>query len=377
MRYALLIADGAADYPQPELGGKTPLAVANKPAMDYIALHGYAGQAANIPAGLAPGSDIAALSILGYDPRVYYSGRAPLEAAAQKITLSPTETVFRANTVTVRDGIMADFAGGHPKDADVFPLIDYLAENLQIPGVKLYRGVSYRHLCVIDGLTAVAATTPPHDISGQTVAAHLPDDAVLNRIMSRTEELWREKNAPFTQLWLWGGGKTRALPTLADLYHLRGGMISAVDLLRGIATLAGLEIIPVAGATGFYDTNYRGKGEAALEFLRRHDFVVVHVEAPDEAGHNGDAPEKIRAIENFDRFIVKPLLDEVRAGDLRLLVLPDHRTPLNLRTHSAEPVPFALYGANVPPRPIAAFTEAAAANSPVVAGQDLIKLLLA
>lgn len=384
MRYALLIADGAADYPQDSLQGHTPLELAHKPAMDFMARNGCCGRARNVPEGLAPGSDVAALSILGYDARGCYSGRAPLEAAAQNIALTPTELAFRANTVVLKDGKMADFAGGHPKNADIFPVIDDINVKLNIPGVRLYHGVSYRHLCVID--TAVAgqgenldaiATTPPHDISGQEFAPHLPHSPLLNRIMERSEEVLREIKGPFTRLWLWGGGRMPRLDTYRDLYHLRGGMISAVDLLRGIASLAGLEVIKVDGATGFYDTNYAGKGQAALEFLKTHDFVVVHVEAPDEAGHNGDGKEKIRAIENFDKFIAAPLLEEARrAGDLRILCLPDHFTPLNLRTHSREPVPFILYGPGLPAVPADGFTENAVAGREVIPGMELVSKLL-
>lgn len=385
MRYALLIADGAADYPQPELDGHTPLELARKPAMDFMAAHGYCARARNVPEGLAPGSDVAALSILGYDALACYSGRAPLEAAAQKIRLRPEELAFRANTVILRDGKMADFAGGHPKDADIFPVIREIDRRLGIPGVRLHTGVSYRHICVIDTATAGQGedlakipTTPPHDISGQDFASHLPASALLNRIMERSEEILKELGAPFTRLWLWGGGNAPKLGTFPDLYNIRGGMISAVDLLRGIGHLAGLDVIAVDGATGFYDTNYQGKGQAALDFLKNHDMVVVHVEAPDEAGHNGDGKEKIRAIENFDKFIASPLLELAKKdGDLRILCLPDHFTPLNLKTHSREPVPFILYGAGVEPAPADAFTEKAFADKEVIPGMKLIGRLFA
>lgn len=374
MRYALLIPDGAADYPQTELGGKTPLQVAKIPALDFMAQNGEGGLAQTIPDGMPAGSDVAALTILGYDAPKFYSGRAPLEAAAQNIKLAPTEIVFRANTVTIRDGKMIDFAGGHLSDDAVTPLIDYLAENLNIDGVKLKRGVSYRHLCIIDNFKNPAVkTVPPHDITNQAIAPHLPADDLLQKITNRSAELLQKINAPFTHLWLWSGGKMPELPTYPDLYHLRGAMISAVDLLRGIARLANLQVINVDGATGFYDTNYRGKGLAAVEFLRENDLVIVHVEAPDEAGHNGEAHEKIRAIENFDKYIAAPLLTEAqKSNDLRILCLPDHYTPLNLRTHTREPVPYILYGAEITPQPAKNFSEDAYRDKTIIVGKDLI-----
>ncbi len=388
MKYVIIIPDGAADHPQPALGNRTPLEVADIPNMHYLMQHGEAGRVSTVPAGMAPGSDVANLSILGYDPAVYYSGRAPLEAASLGITLQPGEAVFRANTVCLaEDGTMADFAGGHPTDAETVPLIQYLDENMEIPGVKLHHGVSYRHLCVMPDMAGnIPATTPPHDITGKPSAPHLPQNELLNRIMLRSEDLlkrWpgnemrkQKGKATLTRLWLWGGGVMPNLKTYQELYGVTGAMISAVDLLRGIGRLAGLEIVRVPGATAYYDTNYAGKGQAALTALQRLDLAVVHVEAPDEAGHNGHPQEKVRALENIDRQIVGPLLRRAQeGGDMRILCLPDHPTPLEIRTHCSEPVPYALYGAGVTKRPVARFTENAVACCPVIAGPDLPALL--
>lgn len=388
MKYAIIIPDGAADHPQPALGNRTPLEIAEIPNMHYLIQHGQAGRAATVPAGLAPGSDVANLSILGYDPALCYSGRAPLEAASLGISLQPGEAVFRANTVCIgEDGSMADFAGGHPTDAETVPLLHYLDEGMEIPGVKLHHGVSYRHLCVVPDMAGrIPATTPPHDITGKPAAPHLPQDELLNRIMRRSAELlrdWpgnglrRQKNKPpLSQLWLWGGGVMPSLKTYRELYDVSGAMISAVDLLRGIGRLAGLEILRVPGATAYYDTNYAGKGAAALSALERLDMVVVHVEAPDEAGHNGHPQEKVRALENIDRHIVAPLLRRAQeGGDMRILCLPDHPTPLELRTHCSEPVPYALYGPGILKRPAMRFTERAVAELPVIPGPQLPGLL--
>lgn len=387
MKYALVIPDGAADYPCPELDMRTPLEAAELPNMDYLARAGRAGLAATVPEGMSPGSDVANLSILGYDPRQYYTGRAPLEAASLGITLHEGEIVFRANTVCIDgEGRMADFAGGHPSAAETAPLLEYLDANLGIDGVKLHHGVSYRHLCVISGLHGIPMATPPHDISNQPVRDYLPHNALLNRIMERSAELlcdWPGNAArvaagkmPLSQLWLWGGGTMPTLRTYRELYGRNGAMISAVDLLRGIGRLAGLEIIRVPGATGYYDTNYAGKGAAALDALERLDLAVIHVEAPDEAGHNGHLEEKIRALENIDRHIIGPLLERARGGGMRILCLPDHPTPLRLRTHSAEPVPFALYGEGIEGPAGECFSEKGCGGREPLPGSELIRLLL-
>jgi len=387
VRYALVIPDGAADRPIPELDDQTPLEAARMPALARLAREGEVLSAATVPEGFAPGSDVACLSVLGYDPATCYTGRAPLEAAAMGLTLADDQAVYRANTVTVEGDRMRDYSAGHIDTEQGREVIEYLAEHLDIPGAKLYAGVGYRHLCVVDGASGrVGETTPPHDILDEQIGEHLPRGGVaplLVRIMDRTQSLLadcpinRERLAagkpPVTQLWLWGGGVTPSLPSYADRYGLRGGLISAVDLLRGIATLAGLEVVPVPGATGYFDTDYAGKGRAALDCLARSEFVAVHVEAPDEAGHIADAQAKAQALEQIDRHILTPLVEEARrAGDLRMLVMPDHPTPVCVRTHTAEPVPACLWGPGLTASGPALFSERAIKDLGPVAGHTLV-----
>jgi 2,3-bisphosphoglycerate-independent phosphoglycerate mutase len=393
MRYAILIPDGAADRPHPDLGGKTPFEVAAIPSFHAIAREGRFGLARTVPSGMKPGSDTANLAVLGYDPAECYTGRAPLEAAALGVALAPGEAVFRANTVTIEDGRMKDYSADHIATAEAREIVQALDRRLGMPGVKLHPGVSYRHLAVLAGMVETIPDRPgPHEIPDRIVREHDPTGKGAERLLAieaRTRELLpgidanRKRLAagklPVTQLWLWGGGVPPTLVPYRERFGLEGGLISAVDLLKGIALLAGLEPIAVPGATGYYDTNFAGKGRAALDCLRRKPFVAVHVEASDEAGHNGHAAEKAKALENIDRHILAPLLDEARrAKDLRILCLPDHPTPLALRNHTADPVPFALWGPGVAANGAQAFTEAEAARvgGAVLAAQDLLPLLL-
>ncbi len=356
--------------------------------MHRLAREGIIGKAATVPEGMSPGSDVANLSILGYSPKEFYTGRAPLEAANRGITLSAKQAVFRANTVSIRDGIMQDFAGGHPNNNEAYQLIDFIEANHKLLGVKFHHGVSYRHLCVVDNLAnCIPQTTPPHDITDEPVSPYLPDSAILNQIMQRSAELLVNypltaqrlalgKN-PITQLWLWGGGTMPNLPTFKEKFNLTGAMISAVDLLQGIARLGGLEIINVEGATGFYDTNYQGKGEAAIKALQSMDLVIIHVEAPDEAGHNGEAQEKVKALENIDKYIVGPLIDEAtKMGDIRILCMPDHPTPLAIKTHTPDPVPYTIWGPGIIPDTADRFTEAAAESADITIGNKVIDRLI-
>lgn len=387
MKYAIIIPDGAADQPHAVYGGKTALEVAEIPYMHQLVSEGISGLACNVPQGMPPGSDVANLSIMGFDPKSYYTGRAPLEAANRGITLTEGQAVFRANLVTIIDGKMIDFAGGHPTNEEANSLIDYLSSKLNIEGVRLHHGVSYRHLCVVDGLAEnIPQTTPPHDITGQGIVNNLPREEILCKIMNRSVELLPEwegnklradnGKAPITQLWLWGGGVMPEIPSYQEKYNLTGAMISAVDLLFGIARLAGLDIIEVEGATGFYDTNYRGKAEAAIKALENHDLVVVHVEAPDEASHNGEPEEKLKALKKIDSDIVKPLMQSAEEkGDMRILCLPDHPTPIALKTHTSDPVPFSLWGAGVSKDQSECFTESGVTQQEI-AGYKLIDLLI-
>ena len=377
MKYAIIIPDGAADVALDELDGKTPLAAARTPNMDRVSGRGKLGMVRTVPEKMDPGSDVAILSVLGYDPRRYYTGRAPLEAAARGLKLRPEEWVFRCNFVTVIDGVMEDHSAGHISTEEASALIDELNRMLGGEQVHFYPGVSYRHLMTLAGEVGVT-TTPPHDILGQRIAGHLPrgqGGETLIRLIQRSESILAEHEInqvrrdlgenPATHIWLWGQGKMPQLPAFADRFGLRGAVITAVDLVRGLAKLIGWDCIEVPGATGFVDTNYAGKGSAAVEALDDHDIVCVHVEAPDEAAHQADAKAKVHAIEQIDRHIVGPLLRRLEGSPAgwRLMVLPDHPTPCTRRTHTHEPVPFAIAGTNVPCLVQRPFTEEAAEQS--------------
>ena len=392
MKYALVITDGAADVPLAELDGKTPLEAAQLPHIDWIAQHGKIGTVRNIPEGMAAGSDVAILSVLGYDPREHYTGRAPLEAAAQGLKTRPDEWIFRCNFVTLVDERMEDYSAGHISTEEAQALIDELNRRIAPDGVRFYCGVSYRHLMTFQGDCAVT-TTPPHDILSQPVADHLPTGAgsdTLRRLMERSQELLagHEINEirrdlgdnPATSIWLWGEGKMPTLPAFRDLHGLTGKAITAVDLVRGIAALIGWQRIDVEGATGFLDTNYAGKGAAAVEALDDCDLVCVHVEAPDEAGHHADPGGKVAALEQIDRHVVGPLLERLRQeGDAwRILVLPDHPTPCTVRTHTRDAVPFAIAGRGIKAVIHGPFTEAEAAQSDlhIRRGHELMEYFL-
>ena len=397
MRHILLIPDGAADRPRPELAGGTPLRAARLPHFDRLAREGQIGLVQNVADGYPPGSDVACLGLLGYHPgRIEYTGRAALEAAARGVVVPAGGAVFRANFVTAEDGRMADHSAGHLSGDEGAALIDFLGKNLALDGISLHAGVGYRHLCVIaDMAIQIPATTPPHDIVGRQLNEYAPRGGFSSWVLEveRTSAelladhpINRKRRAegkrPASQLWLWAGSTPMTLPLFAARYGREGAMITAVDLLRGIARLAGMEVIDVPGATGFLDTHYAGKGKMALEALERTPFVAVHVEAPDEAGHAGDAAAKIRALENIDSHILAPLLDESdRTGDIRIAASPDHPTPLELRTHSSDPVPFALWGAGIPASGVESYDEVQAAAAwggaePLGCG-DLLRRLLA
>jgi len=361
MKYAVLLGDGMADLPIPALQGRTPLQAASTPNMDMLAKQGRCGLARTVPDGFSPGSDVANLSVMGYSPQRYYTGRAPLEAAAMGVPLGEEDIAFRCNFVTVEDGIMTDYSAGHISSEEGRILIEALKSLM--PGERLFAGVSYRNLLVLKA-GARAVCTPPHDISDQPIEGHLPrgqDAGLLVELMQAATPILAkhpvnlkraaEGKKPANMIWLWGQGPRPAMPTFQELYGLEGAMISAVDLLRGIGKYAGLEVIEVPGATGNIDTNYEGKVEAALRALKRLDYVYLHVEAPDEAGHEGKLEEKIRAIELFDRRVVGPVIDGLRrlGKDWRVLLLPDHATPISIKTHSRDPVPFAIMGKGIEP----------------------------
>lgn len=361
MKYVVLLGDGMADEPLPELNGKTPLEVANIPNMDRLAREGELGMAQTIPAGFPPGSDVANLSVFGYDPTVCYSGRSPLEAASMEVELGPEDIAFRLNLVTLedRDGVphMDDFSAGHITSEEAARIIATLQQQLGDDRFSFYAGVSYRHLMVWHGGKEELSFTPPHDITGQPIAAYQPKGegaAELLQLAAKAKELLAahpvnvERVAagkkPANAIWLWGHGRAPRMETLQQKFAISGAVISAVDLIKGIGVYAGLDVIEVPGATGYLDTDYEAKARYALEALKTRDYVYVHVEAPDEASHSGDLTEKIRAIEAFDQLVVGTVLDGLPdLGDYRVLVLPDHPTPIEKMTHTGAAVPFILF----------------------------------
>jgi len=392
MKYAIVIPDGAADVPLDELKGRTPLDAARVPNMDRLAAEGRLGTVRTVPKGMEPGSDVAILSVLGYDPRRHYTGRAPLEAAARGLELSPDEWVFRCNLVTIIDGVMEDHSAGHISTEEAAALVGELNRLLGGQRLRFYPGVSYRHLMTLVGDMDVTATGP-HNILGQQVASHMPHgqgSELLATLIQRSEAVLAEHEInqvrrdlgenPATHIWLWGGGKMPDLPAFQDRFALRGAAVTAVDLVRGLARLIGWDCIEVPGATGFVDTNYAGKGAAAAEALDAYDIVCVHVEATDEAGHQADAKGKVHALEQIDQHIVGPLVERLRSGDggWRICVLPDHPTPCPVRTHTADPVPFVIAGTGVPSIIKRPFTEQAAdqADLRVDRGWELMEYFL-
>jgi len=350
MKFCIILGDGMADEPSRELSGKTPLEVADTPNMDLIAANGAMGMLKAVPEGFLPGSDIANLSILGYDPKIYYTGRGALEAASMGIKLGDSDIAYRCNLVTIRNGIMEDFNAGHISSAEGSALLNSL--NNHLAGMISYPGISYRNLLLLpDGRGA--DTTAPHDIVGSDISLYLPKGEDSKRLLQamkisteifQTHEVNRirihEGKVPATGIWPWSGGKRPLMTPFESCFHLKGGIISAVDLLAGIGIYAGMEIIKVPGATGFIDTDYQAKARYAVEALKRLDFLFVHVEAPDEAGHMGNYREKIKAIEEIDKMIGKIM----NGYDGRIAVLPDHPTPVRLKTHTSDPVPFAILG---------------------------------
>ena len=363
MKYVVILGDGMADYRQSFLDNKTPLMVANKPFIDGLAKVSEVGLAKTVPCSMKPGSDVANLSVLGYNPKECYSGRSPLEAASIGIELKDTDITARANLVTVsaeedyEDKTMIDYSAGEISTAEAKELIDFLAKELNNEKYKLYAGISYRHCMVIDNGSLMGDLTPPHDITGKPIKEHLPKSdggKELLEIMKKSYELLKDhpvnqkrialgKN-PANSLWFWGDGTKPNLQNYYEKFGIKGGIISAVDLLKGIGKLAGMRVIEVQGATGNYDTNFSGKANACLENLKDLDFVYLHMEAPDECGHHGDTKNKIYSIEQIDgvvKTIVCGLKD--RGEDFKVLIAPDHPTPLSIMTHCSDPVPYLIY----------------------------------
>ncbi len=401
MKYVILLGDGMADEPVADLEGRTPLQQARTPRMDELARRGRLGLADTVPQGFHPGSDVANLSVFGYDPATCYSGRSPLEAASMGVELGPEDVAFRLNLVTLTPHYgrlyMEDFSAGHIATADARELISCLQEELGDDRFHFYPGVSYRHLLVWRGGKDALQFTPPHDLTHQSIEGHLPRGEGAGDLIHLTTSaqmllnthpvnIRREKaGLPMANsIWLWGHGRPPRMATLHEKFGLSGAVISAVDLIKGIGVYAGLDVINVPGATGYLDTNYLGKAEAALAALATRDFVYLHVEAPDEAAHAGRVEDKIRAIEDFDAQVVGTVLDGLPAlGDFRVMVLPDHPTPVARMTHTLGPVPFALFGSQgeFPPAgaPPAGFDEdsAAATGIRVPAAHQLLPAMIA
>lgn len=377
MKYAIIITDGAADVNLKELDGKTPLSAAVKPNIDRIASSGLCGTVKTVPEGISPGSDVAIMSVLGYDPVKYYSGRAPIEAAAKGIKLLPSEIAFRCNLVTIIDDIMKDHSAGNITQEEAEDLMKTINEKMGTKDIRFYSGVSYRNLMILNGKYK-GTLTPPHDILDQDINSYLPQGTgaeLLKSLIKKSREflpshnvnqkrLKQNKNIA-SSIWFWGEGTIPKFTSFNDKFGLNGAIISAVDLVRGLGILIGWEPIYVQGATGFFDTNYSGKGTSAVSALKDYDIVCVHIEAPDEAGHIGNAIEKIKAIEQIDKHIVGPLLDYFLKTDesFRILILPDHPTPCTIRTHTSDSVPFTIWGSDVVSNRCSSFCEKEAAKT--------------
>ncbi len=364
MKYVMVIADGMADYPVKDLDGKTPLQVASHPNMDKIVSQGICGTLNTVPNGMDVNTDVAVFSILGYNPKKYYDGRGPLEAASQGIFLDKTSIAFRCNIISEKDGILHDYSAGHIKTVDAKKLIACINRELGVFGkIIFYPGVDYRHLLVFIGTdySQEVKCFPPHDVVGKPIKELMVTPlnksgvrmaTLLNNIILKSRDILsnhpinieriNSNQNPANMLWPWSPGKTPKYPKLKDKYGITGAVISAVDVIKGIGTYAGMSIIEVPGATGYIDTNYEGKAKYALKSLENHDFVLVHVEAPDEAGHMGDHTLKIKTIEDIDERLLGIILKEIK-DDFTIAILCDHLTPVTLKTHTSDPVPFAIY----------------------------------
>lgn len=396
MKYVIVIPDGCADEPQESLGGKTPLQAANIPAMDSVAQRGVAGCSNNTPTHLPAGSDVANLSLLGYDPNKYFTGRAPLEAAAQGIELSASDWAIRCNLVTVEDQIMKSFTAEQISSDEARILLADLQSEVE-DYLEFKPGVSYRNLLLYRGqkstppFTMETLCTPPHDLTDKTIINDYPRGPgcdVLESLMAKSIEVFRDHpvnqarikagKAPATNVWLWGCGKAPKLPPFVDCYGKTGAMITAVDLLRGIAKLLQWNVIEVPGATGYIDTDYAAKGQYAIDNLDKTDLICVHIEATDEASHEGDVAMKVEALEQIDAKIVAPISKALESTPHRILISPDHPTFLRTKTHTHGDVPFAIAGDNVKPNAATSYDEASSASTGLAFpnGSDLMKFFL-
>ncbi|SCH03691.1 cofactor-independent phosphoglycerate mutase [uncultured Ruminococcus sp.] len=366
MKHVVLLCDGMADYPLEQLNGKTPMAVAEKPNMNTLARFGMVGMVQTVADGFKPGSDVANLSVMGYDPKLYYTGRSPLEAASIGIKMSSTDIAMRCNLVTLseeenyEDKTMVDYCADDISTAEAEEIVKSLKEAFDSEEFTYYSGVSYRH-CLIwhHGAEDVGDLTPPHDISGRVVTEYLPNHPAAEKLldmMKKSYDLLKDHPInqkriarglrPANSIWLWGNGKSAALPSFEEKNGLHGAVISAVDLIKGIGKLADMDVIEVEGATGYIDTNFTGKAQACIDALQNgSDFVYIHVEAPDECGHRFEIENKVKSLEIIDRDVLKPVLDflDQQEADYKVMILPDHATPLALKTHVSDPIPFLIY----------------------------------
>ncbi len=378
MKYCVLIMDGAAGLPLPERGGKTCLELAHTPNLDAMAHEGILGLARTVPPGMEPSSACACMAVLGYDPQIYYRGRAAIEAKSMGIPVYDGEVVFRCNLVAIRDGRMWDYSSGHISTEEAQQLMAALNESLGSDQVSFYPGISYRHIVKIKGQedTLLANCTPPHDIPDKLIEEFLPHGSgseLLRDLMKRSEVVLREHpvnikrrsrgDVPASTIWLfWGSGKIPDMPAFRQVYGLEAAMTSGVDLLRGLAQMAGMDILDIPGVNDGLDNNYAAQAVGALEALAEHDLVVIHIEAPDEAGHSGSIGDKVEAIQRIDGEVLGRLRFW-RPDNLRVLVMPDHPTPINTRTHSPDPVPFLLWGTGCTTNGARRFTEPEAAKT--------------
>ena len=376
-KYVIIVPDGAADEPLEQFDNKTVLEAAHTPNMDKVSTLGRQGLVRTVPVDMEPGSDVAQMSLLGYDPQRYYTGRAPIEAVARNIKLSLDDWVFRCNLITIADGKMADHSAGHISTAEAGKLIKELDDQLGNEQIRFHTGVSYRHLLLFKALDFDIQTYPPHDHIGTAIEKILPRGKgaeLLIDLMARSQQLFTNHDInkvrkdlgenQVSSIWLWGQGKRAQMESFQKRFGLKGVTITAVDLVRGLSKLIGFDLINVPGATGFIDTNYQGKASAAIEALEEYDIVFIHVEAPDEASHSGNAEMKKKAVEQIDKYIVGPVLEAMQDYESwRILVMPDHPTPIRSCAHSPEPVPFAMAGDNISGILHTTFSEANAAKS--------------
>jgi 2,3-bisphosphoglycerate-independent phosphoglycerate mutase len=379
MKYVVCVPDGCADEPVDALGGRTPLEVADMPTLRSLAARGELGRAAVIPPGLPPGSDVGNMSIFGYDPARYHTGRAPIEAAALNLKLGPDQVAYRCNLVTIgADGTMVDFAGGHPSSDDARKVIEALDDELGGRGLEFHAGVEYRHIMVAPAAWADATCIPPHDLTDKpAVGPTGPAAPDLQAVMEASRRIVGRFGLEANQVWLWGQGFQPQMPPFTERFGLDAALCSAVDLVRGLGVLTGIEVVDVEGMTPGYDTDYAAQRECALDALADGaDLFIIHIEATDEAGHAGDVEEKVRSLERWDSLVLADLVAGLdRLGSWRLLLLPDHATPLRLKTHTSDPVPYLLVDSDRP-GPGGTYSERAVAGLPAVPGHELMPRLV-